>query len=392
MSVKLYYSMPYETKWSTQIEEVIETENKFFVILKETAFYPEGGGQPADTGTIDGIDVLDVQIKNEQIYHLVERKPVNTHVECELNWNRRFDHMQQHTAQHLLSAVLEEQYNIPTVSFHLGKDYTTIDVDTPELNTEQIDKIEHICNTYIMKNLEIKTYFTTHEDVNKFPLRKLPKVTGAIRIVEIARIDFSACAGTHVQRTGELSNFKIVKTEKHRGQTRVFFLSGWRAIDDYQTSHSILDDLSNHFKTKKQQLQDRISKLELEKKAVNRELETLKAENNAFHAEQILAEHNEKVISLKFEEKTMKDLSTLAKYILQKSSLVILFSSEIDKKLLLQHNGEFPFHCGKLLRETIQEFEGKGGGNEILAQATFPSVQQLQACLKKLNVTLLNTL
>lgn len=392
MSTKLYYAMPYETKWSTEIEDIIETDNQIFVILKETAFYPEGGGQPSDTGTIDGIQVIDVQIKDNQIYHLVEKKPEIKHVECELNWNRRFDHMQQHTAQHLLSAVLEELYHIPTVSFHLGKDYTTIDVDTSELTKEQIDNIEHKCNTYIMNNLEIKTYFTTHEEVSKFPLRKLPKVIGDIRIVEIDGIDFSACAGTHVQRTGELSCFKLIKTEKHRGQTRMFFLSGWRAIHDYQASQLILDELSNHFKTNKQQLQDRISKLELEKKAVNRELDTLKAENTAFHAEQILADQSEKVITLSFEEKTMKDLSTLAKYLLQKSSHIILFSSEIDKKLLLQHNGNFPLHCGKLLRETIQEFEGKGGGNEVLAQATFPSIEQLQGCMSKIKETLQSSL
>lgn len=392
MSTKLYYVTPYVTKWLTNIEEIIETDNQIFVILEETAFYPEGGGQPSDTGTIDGINVIDVQIKDNQIFHLVEEKPENTHVECELNWERRFDHMQQHTAQHLLSAVLDELYHIPTVSFHLGKEYTTIDVDTIELTKEQIENIEHTCNTYIMKNLEIKSYFTTHEEVSKIPLRKLPKVIGDIRIVEIDGIDFSACAGTHVQRTGELSSFKIIKTEKHRRQTRVFFLSGWRAIYDYQSSQSILDELSSHFKTNKQQLQDRINKLELEKKEVNRELETLKAENIAFHGEQILANQNKKVISLHFEEKTMKDLSTLAKYLLQKSSHIILFSSEIDKKILLQHNGDYSLPCGKLLRETIQEFEGKGGGNEVLAQATFPSIQQLQTCMTKIKETLLNSL
>lgn len=125
---------------------------------------------------------------------------------------------------------------------------------------------------------------------------------------------------------------------------------------------------------------------------MNRELDILKAENTSFHAEQILADHNEKVIFLPFEEKTMKDLSTLAKYLLQKSSHIILFSSEIDKKILLQHNGDYSLHCGKLLREIIQEFEGKGGGNELLAQATFPSIQQLQACMSKIKETLQNSL
>ncbi|EOR22781.1 metal-dependent hydrolase [Niallia nealsonii AAU1] len=388
MSTKLYYSNPYETKWTTDIEKIIEEENRTFVILKETAFYPEGGGQPADTGTINGIRVIDVQIKNDQIYHLVENKPEEQTVECVIDWNRRFDHMQQHTAQHLLSAVLEELYSIPTVSFHLGKEYTTIDVDTTDLTKEQIETIETACNTYIMKNLEIKTYFTNHEEVNKFPLRKLPEVTGDIRIVEIEGIDYSACAGTHVQRTGELSFFKIMKTEKHRGQIRVFFLSGWRSLYDYQTSQTILDHLSSHFKTNKQQLEDRINKLELEKKALNREVEVLKSENTAFLGEQILADQNEKIIFLQFEEKTMKDLSTLAKYIIQQSSYIILLSSQLEKKVLLQHNGDYSLHCGKLLKEAIKDFEGKGGGNELLAQATFPSIQQLNACTSKIKETL----
>ncbi|MEZ2716417.1 hypothetical protein C2I17_00225 [Niallia circulans] len=385
MSTKLFYSTPYETKWTTTIKEVIETKNQIYVLLKETAFYPEGGGQPADTGFIDGIRVVDVQMKDNQIYHLMERKPENKLVSCELDWDRRYDHMQQHTAQHMLSAVLEELYQIPTVSFHLGKEYTTIDIDTADLTKEQMTQLEKSCNSYIMKNLEIKTHITTYEQVSKFPLRKLPKVTGDIRIVEIDNWDFSACAGTHVGRTGELGVFKILKTEKHRGQTRIFFLSGWRAIRDYQTAQSILDNLGTFFKTNKLQLVDRVNKVELEKKALTKELETLKRENIAFLAEQILSTHTEKVIFLSFADKTIKDLSILAKYLLQKqSSSIILLSSEIDKKILIQQNGDYPLHCGKFLKETIQGYEGKGGGSVLQAQGTFSSVLQLNACLKEL--------
>ncbi|WP_303984812.1 alanyl-tRNA editing protein [Niallia circulans] len=385
MSTKLFYSTPYETKWTTTIKEVIETKNQIYVLLKETAFYPEGGGQPADTGFIDGIRVVDVQMKDNQIYHLMERKPENKLVSCELDWDRRYDHMQQHTAQHMLSAFLEELYQIPTVSFHLGKEYTTIDIDTADLTKEQMTQLEKSCNSYIMKNLEIKTHITTYEQVSKFPLRKLPKVTGDIRIVEIDNWDFSACAGTHVGRTGELGVFKILKTEKHRGQTRIFFLSGWRAIRDYQTAQSILDNLGTFFKTNKLQLVDRVNKVELEKKALTKELETLKRENIAFLAEQILSTHTEKVIFLSFADKTIKDLSILAKYLLQKqSSSIILLSSEIDKKILIQQNGDYPLHCGKFLKETIQGYEGKGGGSVLQAQGTFSSVLQLNACLKEL--------
>ncbi|PAD89261.1 hypothetical protein CHH55_03920 [Niallia circulans] len=392
MSTKLFYSTPYETKWTTAIKKVIETNDQIYVLLKETAFYPEGGGQPADTGFIDGIRVLDVQMKDNQIYHLMERKPANKLVSCELDWDRRYDHMQQHTAQHMLSAVLEELFQITTVSFHLGKEYTTIDIDTADLTKEQITQLENSCNSYIMKNLEIKTHIITHEQVSKFPLRKRPKVTGDIRIVEIDDWDFSACAGTHVGRTGELGVFKIFKTEKHRGQTRVFFLSGWRAIRDYQTAQSILDNLGTFFKTNKLQLEDRVNKLELEKKGLTKELETLKRENIAFLAEQMLSTQMEKVIFLSFADKTIKDLSILAKYLLQKSSCIILLSSEIDKKILLQHNGDYPFHCGKFLKETIQGYEGKGGGNELQAQGTFPTVPQLNACLKEIRERLVESM
>ncbi|MEM5593187.1 alanine--tRNA ligase-related protein [Niallia circulans] len=361
MSTKLFYSTPYETKWTTAIKKVIETNDQIYVLLKETAFYPEGGGQPADTGFIDGIRVLDVQMKDNQIYHLMERKPENKLVSCELDWDRRYDHMQQHTAQHMLSAVLEELFQITTVSFHLGKEYTTIDIDTADLTKEQITQLENSCNSYIMKNLEIKTHIITHEQVSKFPLRKRPKVTGDIRIVEIDDWDFSACAGTHVGRTGELGVFKIFKTEKHRGQTRVFFLSGWRAIRDYQTAQSILDNLGTFFKTNKLQLEDRVNKLELEKKGLTKELETLKRENIAFLAEQMLSTQMEKVIFLSFADKTIKDLSILAKYLLQKSSCIILLSSEIDKKYYYSIMVIILFIVASFLRKQSKDMKGKAG-------------------------------
>ena len=390
MTNKLYYSSPYLTKWSTKITDIRETDDgNFHLLLEDTAFYPEGGGQPADKGTINGIEVEDVQLIDDTIFHFVKQKPTEVYVECELDWKRRLDHMQQHTAQHLLSAVIFELYQIPTVSFHLGKEYTSIDIDTPHLTNEQLSKIEEYTNTYIRSNTQIKTYIIPRDQVAEIPLRKIPDITGDnIRIVEIEGIDYSACAGTHVQHTGELGIHKLIKTEKHRGQTRLFFLSGERALIDYQQSQAILEKLSNHFKTNRYELLNRIEKLENEKRASTKEITSLNEEINHYVIKDLLSKNESELISTSFENKPMKELTTLANQLVKQTSSVLLFSSEIDKKLLLQHNGDLSLHCGNFFKEYIGLFEGKGGGNNKLAQATFPTLSQLEQCSSTLQIEL----
>ncbi|GKU82856.1 alanine--tRNA ligase-related protein [Niallia sp. NCCP-28] len=379
MSEKIYYHSPYQTKWSTSITDIWEENNSFYAILEQTAFYPEGGGQPADTGTINGIRVQNVQITEGKIVHQLAAKPIEQQVDCALDWNVRFDHMQQHTGQHLLSAVLHELYSIPTVSFHLGKEYTTIDVEAANLDKNQLETIENLCNTYIQQNKTIKAYFITNEEAKHIPLRKLPAVTGPLRIVEIEGIDYSACAGTHVATTGELGLLKMAKTEKHRGQTRLFFLVGKRALVDYQISQQILDSLSSSMNTNKYSLNDRMEKQETENKLLLKEIERLKEENSHYLVESILSQQSSLLIKKDFADKTLKDLQYLAKAILHKKSCIVLLCTYSENKLLLQHNGNFSLHCGNLFREKIATFHGKGGGNEPQAQGTFSSQKDLNA-------------
>ncbi len=385
MTNQLYYSSPYTSSWSTKIVKTLHKEGKEYVVLEETAFYPEGGGQPADSGTINGINVLDVQKEDDgTILHQVEHELIGQNAECTVDWVKRYDHMQQHTGQHLLSAVLHEWKNIATVSFHLGTDYTTIDIDIEELTETDFLEIEALCSKYIFANKEIKTYFVSEQEAAALPLRKLPTVKGKLRIVEINEMDYSACAGTHVAHTGELGLIKLVKTEKHRGQTRLFFLCGHRAIKDYQLSQTILTNISDKFRTNKDLLADRIEKLEKEKKSLHTELEAVKQENAAFLVEKLTSNNDSTVISASFTDKPLKDLQLLAKTFIKEHDYIVILASESERKVLIQQNGSHSLSCGAVLKEILAEINGKGGGNNMQAQATFDSNQDLQRAMDDL--------
>ncbi|WP_445487095.1 alanyl-tRNA editing protein [Niallia sp. 03133] len=384
MTEKLYYSSVYTKTWSTKIEQIWEQNNKFFVTLEKTCFYPEGGGQPSDTGTIDGIAVIDVQISENKIVHQLERNILQKEVECKLNWQIRYDHMQQHTGQHLLSAVIHDLYGIPTVSFHLGKDYTSIDLDIHDLSPEHIVEIENKCNTYITENKKITTYFVTDEELKQIPLRKIPDVTAPIRIVEIEEIDYSACAGTHVKRTGELGLLKLLKTEKHRGQIRLFFLVGFRALTDYQLSHLLLNEICDHYRTNKHLLLGRILKQEQEKKQMEKEMEKLMKENIKFFIKSIMTKQNSQLVAAEFEDKSLKELQLAAKEILKENNCIVLFSTHLENRVLLQHNGNFDFQCGELIKKYVHAFNGKGGGNKVQAQILFSSTEEMDAFTDKI--------
>ncbi|GJM74211.1 hypothetical protein HMSSN036_64270 [Paenibacillus macerans] len=202
--------------------------------------------------------MLDVISENDEVLHKVERLPDDTAVNCTVNWERRFDHMQQHSGQHLLSAVCRELYGAMTVSFHLGADYCTIDVERPELTPEQLAAIELAANRHIYLNHEIVSYFVTGEEAAKLPLVKRPKVTENIRVVEMKDVEYNGCGGTHVSSTGEIGMIKLLKAEKQKGNTRVYFKCGYRALAEFNENQRILGLLTGKLKTSREGLAERI--------------------------------------------------------------------------------------------------------------------------------------
>lgn len=379
MTKQLYYDSAYLTNWDSRILETVEREDGNFVILEETAFYPHGGGQPCDEGYIQGIPVLDVLSEADQILHKLERFPEENTVTCSIDWNRRFDHMQHHSGQHLLSAVCLELYQAKTLSFHLGTDYCTIDVETSELNASQLESIEREVNRQIYRNHSILSYWVNEEEIQQLNLVKQPKVTENIRIVEIKEVEYNACGGTHVSSTGEIGMIKLLKVEKQKGNIRIYFKCGYRALDEFNNSQRILSALSTKFNTSKDEIIDRIEKWEKEQKQLQLELAVIKEKNDEYVAQELLASHDGNLIAQIFEDKTLKELQSLAGKLTSQTDVPVLLATTAENKVVLAQNSSSGFSFGAFFKEHLGNYNGKGGGSQIVAQAGFPTWEDVKA-------------
>ncbi|PJN89670.1 alanyl-tRNA editing protein [Bacillus sp. mrc49] len=380
MTKKLYYTSPKTAQWDSEILGCFKENDHYYITLDETAFFPEGGGQPSDTGTIDGLPVLDVMKGTDGcILHKLEKKPGSRAVHCELDWSRRFDHMQSHSGQHLLSAVCRELYDANTISFHLGKEYLTIDITEGNWTEIHTAAAEKKVNQYIFENRQLHTYYVTKEQLQTLAVVKMPKVSENIRIVEIEGIEYNPCGGTHVERTGEIGLIKILKTEKQKDHTRLYFKCGFRALKDYSEGQGILSALSNKFNTGRTEIFNRVEKMENDYKQLLSENENLKLENAKFLADSLLTGSKEGFIHHLFEESSLKELQYLAATIIKKEKVLVLLASRKDQKMILSNSGPLPIHCGQYFKAELNLFNGKGGGSEQTAQAGFSSQNDLQA-------------
>lgn len=390
MTQKLYYNQPTLTEWTTKIKEVTKKESLFHIKLEDSAFYPESGGQPSDFGTIDGISVIEIYEKGEDTIHVLQERPRDETVTCQINWKRRFDHMQHHSGQHLLSATIIELYDIPTVSFHLGKDTVTIDLDTPTLSNDQIMNIEHAANQKIFENIEIKTYFVEKDDLHNIPLRKLPKVAENIRIVEISTFDFSACCGTHVTRTGEIGILKLLKTEKVRQTTRLHFKCGIRALEEFQKLNSVLTSINGKLNTSTELVTSKVEQVIFELKSAQKEIDHFKTEHFEVISDHLIKGSKNNLITHSFKNESAKDIQIVVKMIQTKHPSLILFISEKENKIMLFNQLENGIHCGDLIKILLQKVAGKGGGNAKQAQATFEDSDYLNKAIHNLTLQLTN--
>ncbi len=265
---------------SVQIIETIETDKGLALVLDKTPFYPEGGGQPADHGTIDTAQVTDVQTIEGKILHYVDHMPNKREdVLCTVDWNRRRDMTQQHNGQHILSAVLFKTHDAKTVGFHLSETYTTIDIDK-KLTPEELEAAEQQCLEIIANGLLVTAIYPDDNDLENLPLRKQPKVDENIRIIVIEGLDHSPCGGTHPSSTSEVIGLKITKSENYKGGMRLEFVCGHRFIHHIQYEHRLLDTLCQKYSAPMDSLLDQLDKRD-------QAAETLKKQNHEL-TEQLL--------------------------------------------------------------------------------------------------------
>lgn len=376
MTEKLFYDDPYLKECQANIVEIINEDNNILVVLDKTIFYPEGGGQPSDTGKINDIKVTYVFEKNGTIYHQVERTPETKSVLCKIDFDRRFDHMQQHSGEHLLSGAILKLYGGNNKGFHLGVDYVTVDIDMNEIDENMINKIEEEVNNYIYLNESFKTYIVSKSECEKIPLRKQINVEEDIRIVEAKDMDCCACCGTHVLKTGEIGIVKIIKTEKYKGMTRIYFKCGKRALKDFENKHDIVTKLIRIFSANENDLVERIQSQCIEVDNLKKELSKLKKRFAEVEAKNIIENEKTQIVFRKYSDKDFEDIQLLSSELSLRKYLIIFVSLKDNKILFLNNTGN-DINCGKVFKDSIKEYNGKGGGNASRAQGTFDNKEEL---------------
>jgi alanyl-tRNA synthetase len=393
MTERLYYIDSYRTTFAAKVIRTAMVNQQPALVLDQTCFYPTSGGQPFDTGELGGQRVIDVSIgENGELLHLLADEAPNLQpgqpIHGVIDWPRRYDHMQQHSGQHLLSQVFYRHFGYETVSVHFGDEESTLDLDTATLELAQLEQAEQAANDLVYASLPITAYFVSDAELPSVPLRRPPKVTGQIRIVEIAKFDYSACGGTHVHTTAEIGPIKLTKQERRRNQVRLTFLCGKRALHDYQNKHRLLTQIATLFSTELTQAPALVERNQMQIKELQRTVETLTTQLLAFEAtalvQQATASTPPHIIARLYPDQDANALKTLATLIQQQAGeSVVLFASTVGSKLTLvfARGANATPHMGNLLRDTLAHFGGKGGGRSDFAQGGAADTTIAQAAL-----------
>ncbi|TVQ40097.1 MAG: alanyl-tRNA editing protein [Spirochaetaceae bacterium] len=262
MTHKLYYDDPMKREFDAVVVQTEQAPEHADVVLDRTCFYPEGGGQPADRGAVDGIRVLDVRKRGESIIHRLQRAPDSTTVHGAIDWNHRFDFMQQHTGQHIISASMVHIGGYNTVAVHQGERYTTIECDVAEIPDDRLAAIEDLANETVGRNLDIRAFSASQSQISVLQLRREPKVSGTVRIVEIDGFDRVACGGVHTLTSGQVGIIKLVGSERIRGNLRTLWKIGRRALDDYREKTEIVNALVDRLSARQHELIERADRLD----------------------------------------------------------------------------------------------------------------------------------
>ena len=378
MTERIYYTDAYCTEFDAAVTALAELDGRPALILDRSAFYPTSGGQPYDTGALGDYAVVDVVAADGAVYHILDRAAdpalVGQTIHGRIDWPRRHDHMQQHSGQHLISQVFHQLFGFETVSVHFGADESTLDLDAAEVTPEQLDQAELLANDLVIRAIPIKTYFVGDAEIDQVPLRRPPKVTGQIRIVEIAGVDWSACGGTHVRTTAEIGAIKFTRQQRMRGQARITFLCGRRALLDYRLKHRLITEAAALYSTDIAQIPELIARDQALNKELQHRVDELQTALLAYEAEDLRQQGAQSggciVVAHAYAGRDAAALRTLASQLIADAHAVALLgSAQGDKVTVIFARGEqAPLHAGNLLRASLQRFGGGGGGRPDFAQ------------------------
>ena len=383
---RLYYADCYLREFQARLIRTSPEAGGVRVFLDRTAFYPESGGQPADQGTLAGIAVLDVVEEGGEVAHLLAESPSTEVVQGSIDWRRRFDHMQQHTGQHVLSAAFEKAGGYKTVSFHLGTETSTIDLDSDRVGAKQIEETEELANKIVFENRPVQISFRSVAEANHMDLRKPTFREGDIRVVEVEGFDLSACGGTHVSRTGAIGLISIRKVDTSKGLTRVAFMCGGRALRRARRDFAILSEAAHQFSTGLENVPELIAKQAEELRDAgrlrNKLLEDL-AELEALELWRSAPERNgSRVVRRLHAAEDVKRAKMLAHAVAKHAAAIALLGVRGKPAgLFFAQSPGGKANLAEVLKQTLARFGGKGGGAHDFAQGGGLSEEQLEEAL-----------
>lgn len=403
MTQRLYYHDSFLYNFDAEVREVTESP-KPGIVLDRTAFYPTSGGQIHDRGVIltgdEQLTVTEVaDTADGRVIHYLEASPKQirpgSRIRGQVDATRRRNHMQQHTGQHVLSAAFIRLYNMPTVSFHMGDDYSSIDLDTPTLSQEQIKNAERHANEIILENRSVAIRFVTREEAGKLGLRKVPPADrNELRLIDIQDFDLNACGGTHVNQTGQIGCILLRRAERTRQGWRVEFVAGQRGVATARRDFSTLTETAGLFSAHIYDVPQQVRKSLTEIRSLRKQRERLLEDLAEAQAAAILAETREengrRLVVRTFSDREMDFLKLLAQKLTRLGTQVValLATTSPQPSLVFAQSTEQSNDLGALMKETASRFGGSGGGSKDLAQGGLPSADRIETALSNASASL----
>ncbi|PYY19657.1 MAG: alanyl-tRNA editing protein [Acidobacteria bacterium] len=403
MTERLYYNDSFLYDFRASILDVQElkregTQSTWAVKLDRTAFYPTSGGQPFDIGrlTTQSKSGVPLEVAVEDVFedddggvwHRVSKVlPPGAEVRGLIDAERRRDHMQQHTGQHLLSAAFVQLLNAKTVSFHLGEEISTIDIDLPAVSRDDLMRVERLSNEIIAEDRPISIRYVTREEAAQIGVRKLPERTGQIRLIDIKDFDLNACGGTHARTSGQIGGLLIRRAEKVKQGARIEFVCGLRAVSAARRDFEILGEASALYPCAPSDLPANISKQREDARAVQKREARVLEELADLKAAQLIhetpSERGPKIIVQVFQDRDAPFIKLLAQKLTKSTSGVIalLGSAQSPPALVFARSSDLSADMGSLLRELVTAAGGRGGGGKDFAQGGIPDKERLQQLL-----------
>ncbi|CEK37777.1 alanyl-tRNA editing protein [Paraclostridium sordellii] len=373
---KLYYKDQYIKEFTAEVVDIKEKDSKFYVELDKTAFFPGGGGQFCDTGKIDNHDVIDVCEENGTIYHITTTKPIKIHkVKCLIDWEKREDGMNQHFGQHVLSGCFFKLFNANTVGFHLGREFSTVDING-FLTEEQIRKAEEYANEIIKNDIEVEFLTPERKQLKKLGLRRdLPNTNEQIRVVKIGDLDINACCGVHPKSTLSLRMIKIKKYEKCRNATRIEFLAGKRAVDDSLKNDRYLTEICRYLSSTEKEAISGIKSLHNKLEEIMYTNKKLEEKISKYQIKEMIEEADKigeiSLIKKIYENENVKYISKMASKLVELDNVVALIALKNDDKsnfVFASSKNISNLNMSELIKDAITLVDGRGGGSQFLAQ------------------------